>query len=71
MFGHMQEGTAKVYDPAGFPALLRMDTGSQQDPQVHKHTFYSSMLFFLQIFHFLFSLSSCLCGAPHPKCPTY
>lgn len=34
MFGHMQEGTAKVYDPAGFPALLRMDTGSQQDPQV-------------------------------------
>lgn len=34
VFGHMQEGTAKVYDPASFPALLRMDTGSQQDPQV-------------------------------------
>lgn len=34
VFGHMQEGISKVYDPAGFPALLRMDTGSQQDPQV-------------------------------------
>ncbi len=36
VFGHMQEGSAKVYDPAAFPALLRMDTGSQQDPQVRK-----------------------------------
>lgn len=34
VFGHMQEGISRVYDPAGFPALLRMDTGSQQDPQV-------------------------------------
>lgn len=35
MFGHMQEGVAKVYDPARFASLLGIDNGIQQDPQVH------------------------------------
>ena len=34
MFGHMQEGLAKVYDPARFATLLGIDKGVQQDPQV-------------------------------------
>lgn len=34
VFGHMQEGIAKVYDPAPFATLLGIDKGIQQDPQV-------------------------------------
>ena len=30
----MQEGAAKVYDPAPFAGLLGIDNGVQQDPQV-------------------------------------
>lgn len=33
VFGHMQEGVAKVYDPAPFANLLGIDKGIQQDPQ--------------------------------------
>eukprot|EP00904_Undaria_pinnatifida_P007871 jgi/Undpi1/4213/HiC_scaffold_16.g07579.m1 len=33
VFGHMQEGVAKVYDPARFASLLGIDNGIQQDPQ--------------------------------------
>ncbi|CAM9626860.1 unnamed protein product [Laminaria digitata] len=33
VFGHMQEGAAKVYDPARFASLLGIDNGIQQDPQ--------------------------------------
>ncbi|CAM9717071.1 unnamed protein product, partial [Scytosiphon promiscuus] len=44
VFGHMQEGIAKVYDPSAFPALLRMDTGSQQDPQQEFSNFFRMLL---------------------------
>lgn len=34
VFGHMQEGISKVYDPGRFAKLLGIDNGIQQDPQV-------------------------------------
>lgn len=45
VFGHMQEGIAKVYDPARFATLLGIDNGIQQDPQVcHDGHFCASAL---------------------------
>ncbi|CAM9367462.1 unnamed protein product [Ascophyllum nodosum] len=41
VFGHMQEGLAKVYDPARFATLLGIDKGIQQDPQEFNKLFMS------------------------------
>lgn len=45
----MQEGVAKVYDPAPFANLLGIDKGIQQDPQVR---LYVAVAWFLPRFKY-------------------